>query len=74
MSTLDLEHANIVGTQCCDNAKTDGATRLTYTGLRGGLEHLKRRPSIFKIIRSASSLTRIMSIFDFNWEENATRR
>jgi hypothetical protein len=28
----------------CDerlNAETEGSTRLTYTGLRGGLEHLK---------------------------------
>ena len=28
----------------CDerlNAKTEGSTRLTYTGLRGGLRHLK---------------------------------
>ncbi len=28
----------------CDErlkAKTEGSTRLTYTGLRGGLEHLK---------------------------------
>jgi hypothetical protein len=23
------------------NAKAEGSTRLTYTGLRGGLEHLK---------------------------------
>ena len=27
-------------------------------------------PSIFKIISSISTLSRILPIFDFNWEEN----
>ena len=77
--------------RCDERLKTKGE----YTGLFGGLEHLKIEtrlidemfvsvmgecdlyvtgtPSILKIIRSTSALTRILSIFDFNWEENVTR-
>jgi hypothetical protein len=62
--------------------KTEGSTHLTYTGLHGGLERLKIETrlihemfptSIFKIIRSTTVLGRILSIFDFSWEENAVR-
>ncbi len=52
----------------CDErlkTKVEGSTRRTYTGLRGDLEHLKIKSdlSIFKVIRSATDLVRISSIF-----------
>ena len=67
-------------------SKSEGSTRLTYTGLRGGLEHLKIEtrlrgerfesvrgecdleaigtPTIFKLIRSAAALARMLPTFD----------
>ena len=66
--------------------KTDGSTRLTYTGLRGELEHLKIEtrligesfecveamcdPSIFRLILSVSALARMLSTLDLICEEN----
>ncbi len=82
---------------CDEGLKTNTkeATSLAYTGLCGGLEHLKIKmrlidkkfvsvmgecdldttgtSSIFKIFRSVTDLTRRLSIFDFNWEENTLR-
>jgi hypothetical protein len=69
----------------CDErlkTKSEGSTRLTYTGLHGGLEHLKIETSdlepsvssIFIVIRSDVVLTRMLTTFDMSCEENAVRR
>jgi hypothetical protein len=65
--------------------KAEKSTRLTYTGLLGELEHLKIEtrwvcvfevitPSTFKLIRKASSLTRVLPTFAFGVTENVIRR
>jgi hypothetical protein len=41
---LDCSHRRLIYECRCDErlqAKAEGTTRLAYTGLRGGLEHLK---------------------------------
>ncbi len=55
-------------------AKAERSTRLAYTVLRGGLEHLKIKTSIFRVIRKAAALARMLPHFELRIEENATRR
>jgi hypothetical protein len=58
----------------CDerlNATDQGSTHLTYTGLNGGLEHLKIETRL--INERDVVLVRMLSILDLNCEENVAR-
>jgi hypothetical protein len=81
----------------CDE-QAEGSTRLAYTGLRGGLEHLKIETrfldekflfasvmrvcdleaigpsSMFKLIRKAAALARMLPTLALSCEENNARR
>ncbi len=49
--------------------KAEGSTRLTYTGLHGGLEHRKIETRLID-----ERFVRMLSIFDLNCEEITPRQ
>ncbi len=84
MIKRDIHRRLIYESRCDERIKDKDArsTRLTYTGLFGGLEHLKIETrliddigelSILRLIRSVTTLVRMLTTFDLRCEENATR-